>query len=102
MIDSGQKDDIGCEPPIPVKPEPECHPSQREPKPEVPHYGSIEEYSDGLLLKIAKWIASDGKLRTDEEMIEAIFRELPYRRLGGRIRKRLEKISKKVRPKAGA
>jgi len=102
MIDSGREENIGCEPPIPARPEPKCPPSQRGPKPEVPRCNSIEKYSDGVLLKIANWVASDGKLRTDEEMVEAIFRELPYKRMGGRICKRLEKVAKKVRPKTSA
>jgi very-short-patch-repair endonuclease len=62
---------------------------QRSPQPLVPVRETIEQYSDRELRQIAEWIASDGLLRTDEELIRDIFETLPFKRLGGRIRERL-------------
>jgi hypothetical protein len=50
-----------------------------------------------LQFKVAEWVASDGLLRTDEELIRAIFDPLPFERLGSRIRERLESIGKVAR-----
>jgi very-short-patch-repair endonuclease len=69
----------------------------RGPQPLVPVRETIELYSDHELLQIAKWITSDGLLRTDEELIRAIFATLPFKRLGNRIRERLQTVVKVVR-----
>lgn len=50
---------------------------------------TIDQYSDQELDRIVEWIVSDGLLRTDEEIICDIFKELPFQRLGSRIRERL-------------
>jgi hypothetical protein len=63
----------------------------------VPARDSIDQYSDTDLQKIAAWVASDGMLRTDEELIREIFDALPFERLGSRIRDRLETIAKTAR-----
>ncbi|MCS6775374.1 MAG: AAA domain-containing protein [Chloroherpetonaceae bacterium] len=68
-----------------------------EPRPRVPAYESIEQYTDAQLIRIARWILSDGLRRTDQELVEAIFRELPLRRMGSRIRERLEAVVRQVR-----
>jgi len=65
---------------------------ERGPRPLVPVRDSIEQYSDRELLQISDWIASDGLMRTDEEVIREIFDNLPFRRLGGRIRERLQAL----------
>jgi hypothetical protein len=63
----------------------------------VPVRETIDQYSDWELIQIADWIASDGLLRTDEELIRDIFGTLPFQRMGGRIRERLESVAKAVR-----
>jgi hypothetical protein len=65
---------------------------QRGPRPVVPARESIDQYSDQDLRQIAEWVASDGLLRTDEELIREIFGALPFERLGSRIRERLETV----------
>jgi very-short-patch-repair endonuclease len=62
---------------------------QRSPQPLVAVRETIEQYSDWELRQIAEWIASDGLLRTDEELIRDVFETLPFGRLGRRIRERL-------------
>jgi hypothetical protein len=58
---------------------------------------SIEQYSERELRQIAEWVASDGLLRTDEELIREIFAALPFERLGSRIRERLEAVANVAR-----
>lgn len=61
---------------------------QRTPKPSIPyHYDlSIDDYSRDDLVAIARWIESDGLLRTDTQLFEEIFEQLPFGRRGNRIR----------------
>jgi very-short-patch-repair endonuclease len=70
---------------------------QRGPRPLVPVRESVDQYSDRELRQIGEWVASDGLLRTDEEMIREIFDALPFERLGSRIRERLETVAKAAR-----
>jgi very-short-patch-repair endonuclease len=72
------------------------NPRQRGPRPLVPVREAIDQYSDRELRQIAEWIQSDGRLRTDEELIREIFEELPFQRLGGRIRERLLDVARSV------
>jgi len=74
---------------------------QRGPRPVVPARDSIDQYSDRDLQKIAEWVASDGLLRTDEELIREVFDSLPFERLGSRIRERLETIARTRRRDQG-
>jgi len=46
---------------------------------------TIADYSDWELMSIFDWIESDGRLRTDEEMIDEILPELGFHRRGSRI-----------------
>jgi hypothetical protein len=70
---------------------------QRGPKPRVRQKNSIDDYSDHELCALAKWITSDGQLRTDEELVECLFNELPFKRRGSRIRVRLERVAQSMR-----
>jgi len=72
---------------------------QRESQPRVPVRETIDQYSAQELRQIAKWIQSDGLLRTDEELIREIFEVLPFSRLGGRIHERLQNVAQSVRRK---
>jgi very-short-patch-repair endonuclease len=69
---------------------------QRGPRPPVPVRETIDQYSDRELRQIAEWVTSDGLLRTDEELIHDIFAALPFQRLGGRIRERLQDVARIV------
>ena len=48
-------------------------------------YDSIDEYSHEELVAIARWIESDGLLRTNAQLFEEVFDELPFKRRGSRI-----------------
>lgn len=87
---TASRTEVGSPPPGPVA-------RQRGPRPAVPVRESIEQYGGRELRQIAEWVASDGLLRTDEELIRGIFDALPFERLGGRIRERLEAVAKAVR-----
>jgi hypothetical protein len=59
--------------------------SVRTAKPRV-HAGlSIEEYSSSELCALVRWVISDGQLRTDEEIVSEVARELGFQRRGVRI-----------------
>jgi predicted double-glycine peptidase len=49
----------------------------------------IREYSEDELDSIIRWIKEDGKLRTDEELLEEIMKELGFRKKGKLIRSAL-------------
>ena len=66
-------------------------------KPFIPTYGNIDYYTDEQLQRLAEWVASDGLLRTDDEMIHEMFDMLPYRRLGKHIRARLQETVSEFR-----
>ncbi len=57
----------------------------------VPRRGSVDAYSDPELARMARWVRSDGRLRTDEEMVREMQGGLGIPRLGSRIRERLER-----------
>ncbi|MDW8395083.1 MAG: hypothetical protein RMM31_02455, partial [Anaerolineae bacterium] len=63
-------------------------------KPNIPTYESIDYYHDRDLIALALWVMSDGLLRTDEEIAEQMFKELPFKRRGERIRQRLHQAVK--------
>ncbi len=58
----------------------------------LPRRQSIDEYSDAELKRLLAWVKSDGLLRDDVELFEAMFAELPFRQRGVRIRERLERV----------
>lgn len=58
---------------------------KRTQKPAIPRKKSIDEYSTTELQGILDWVKSDGKLRTDDELVDEIFAELPFARRGSRI-----------------
>jgi very-short-patch-repair endonuclease len=70
---------------------------QRGSQPLVTVRETIDQYSDQELRQIAEWIASDGLLRTDEELIHEMFGMLPFQRMGGRIRERLKEVAEVIR-----
>lgn len=60
-------------------------PPPRLPRPSIPWYNSIDDYSHRQLVSIGQWINSDGLLRTDAQLFEEIFDKLPFNRRGARI-----------------
>ena len=58
---------------------------KRGPKPPVPVRTSISEHHGSELIELIKWIASDGQLRTDDQIIDEIVPVLGFGRRGARI-----------------
>jgi very-short-patch-repair endonuclease len=67
----------GSQPPNPA--------SHRGPRPNVAVRDSITEYYEPEIMQLIKWINSDGRLRTDDEIIEELLPELGFTRRGARI-----------------
>ncbi len=60
-------------------------PAGRGPKPAIWRAGSIEEYRPEDIRAIVAWIMSDGRLRTDEEIVDEASSELGFARVGTKI-----------------
>jgi hypothetical protein len=63
---------------------------------------AIDAYTERELRQIAEWIASDGLLRTEDELVREIFALLPFQRMGGRIRERLEGVARSLQQRRRA
>lgn len=59
--------------------------------PPIPVRHSIDEYSSGEMRELLRWVKSDGKLRTNDELADAMFEALPFSRRGSRIEAALRK-----------
>jgi very-short-patch-repair endonuclease len=57
----------------------------RSPRPSVPMRTSIAQYGQSELVELLKWIASDGQLRTDDQIIDEMVETLGFSRRGVRI-----------------
>jgi hypothetical protein len=64
---------------------------KRGPRPPIPIRTTITQYSESELLQLLKWIASDGQLRTDDEIIDEMTTTLGFSRRGARIEAALRK-----------
>jgi len=53
--------------------------------PPIPVHKSIEEYTATELRNLLRWVKSDGKLRTNDELADEIFEALPFARRGSKI-----------------
>jgi very-short-patch-repair endonuclease len=51
----------------------------------IPVRNSIDEYSPAELMNLLRWVKSDGKLRTNDELVDEMFEALPFSRRGARI-----------------
>ncbi|MGH8902720.1 MAG: AAA domain-containing protein [Egibacteraceae bacterium] len=58
-------------------------------RPSVPYKRPINEYRHNDLVRLAQWIDSDNRLRTEEELAEVLFQDLRFSRHGSEIMKRL-------------
>jgi very-short-patch-repair endonuclease len=65
--------------------------AQRKPRPPVPEREKIADYSQQELVALICWIRSDGRLRTDEEIIDEMVDELGFGRRGARIEEAIRK-----------
>jgi hypothetical protein len=54
----------------------------------IPGY-PVETYSDAELLTLARWIRSDDALRTQDELLQEMMRELGFQRRGKNVVTRL-------------
>jgi very-short-patch-repair endonuclease len=54
-------------------------------KPPIPARNSITEYTRGELDALLRWVKSDGKLRTNDELADEMFAALPFARRGSKI-----------------
>lgn len=70
------------EQPRPVTPEPT---GRREGQAPLIDRKSIDEYRPHELITLIKWICSDGRLRTNEQLADEVFENLPFKRRGARI-----------------
>ena len=59
--------------------------SKRSPRPPIPVRPSINDYSRSELVRLIQWVSSDGKLRTDDEMVTEMVSVLGFSRRGIRI-----------------
>lgn len=60
-------------------------PTQRQPRPPVARKANIAHYAPSELVALVEWLASDGRLRTDEELLTELIPELGFQRRGPRI-----------------
>jgi very-short-patch-repair endonuclease len=91
----------GGEPDVPSAPAPGGGPppapaasgggAGRGPRPPVEPGWKIDEYDDSELTALVRWVQSDGRLRTDEELLKELIRELGFQRRGSRIEGRLHR-----------
>jgi very-short-patch-repair endonuclease len=59
--------------------------AKRGPRPYVPRREKIDDYSQAEILAIIRWVQSDGRLRTDDELVRAVMDEMGFERRGSRI-----------------
>lgn len=91
--------------PVPPPPPPEAEsgiprpapPQRKGPRP-VPQGMPIGEYEPSELARLIRWIESDGKLRTDRDLLDIAVKELGFSRKGSRITAALEEAIRATRP----
>ena len=59
--------------------------AERAERPNAPRGWKITDYTTKQLVALANWIRSDGRLRTDDELVEAMMQELGFERRGRMI-----------------
>ena len=73
---------------------------KRGPRPPVPVRTSISEYREGELIQLLRWIASDGQLRTDDQIIDELIPTLGFSRRGARIENAIRSAIGRWRPRS--
>lgn len=76
----------------------QTNPTRPEPL-RVPKGRAITDYTDRQLLETVQWVASDGLLRTDSELLNETMQALGFQRRGSRI---TERISKAIQSHVGS
>lgn len=69
----------------------------RGPRPNIGSRATITDYTEEELVALVKWIQSDGRLRTDDEVAEEMVQELGFRRRGPRIMSAIRKAIARAR-----
>jgi REase_MTES_1575 len=64
---------------------------QRGPRPPIPIRTSITQYTERELMQLLRWIASDGQLRTDDQIVDEMVSTLGFSRRGIRIERAILK-----------
>lgn len=90
--------------PAPRAPEPQpepaaptaSRPTRSPPPPSIPGQ-AIDDYSTRELNDLARWVLSDGQLRTEDEILEEMMAVLGFKRRGTRIVARLTQVIQHVR-----
>jgi very-short-patch-repair endonuclease len=72
---------------------------QRGPRPAIPLRTAIADYSQPELAQLLGWIASDGQLRTDEQIIDEMITALGFSRRGKRIESAIQNVIARWRPR---
>lgn len=83
--EGGVVDDLQGDVP-PANDAPPVQDIQRGPRPAVPYRRTIDQYSDAELALLILWVKSDGKLRTDDEVVSEMVGVLGFTRRGTRIK----------------
>ena len=84
---------------LPSEDEPREARQNRGPRPNISQGRSIMEYPMSSLVALAEWAMSDTLLRTDEELLDELRRELGFKRGGSLINTVLQKAIDKARSK---
>ena len=94
-VESSDRNEVSTAVELPhkVKSDLETQPNeapQRDPRPRIPRrgtgrYKSISDYSHSQLVSLVRWIESDTLLRTDEDVMREMIKELGFKRSGSRI-----------------
>lgn len=72
----------------------------RSSRPLVPMRTSISEYRENELIQLLRWIASDGQLRTDDQIIDEMVPALGFSRRGVRIENAIRSAITRWRPRS--
>jgi very-short-patch-repair endonuclease len=83
--------DIPDQPEMWLPPEAEGDESERDPWPRVPRGMQIGDYSPSQLRAVVRWVKSDGRLYTEEELLAETMRALGFRVRGSRILEALQR-----------
>lgn len=74
--------------------------ARRSPRPSVPRRSRIEDYGQRELVDLVRWIQSDGRLRTDEEIVGEMVEELGFSRRGRNIEAEIRRTIEALRLRA--
>ena len=74
---------------------------ERWPRPPVQIRNTITLYAESELIQLLKWIASDGQLRTDDQIIDEMTATLGFNRRGARIEAALRRAIMRWRARSG-